>query len=645
MTLDMTVDRSDRVVRTTGLAALVFLPVLLMGSVCSGGEEHSPKGGEATYMGMTSHLWERALHSSEPDRSEAWGRLVRGKRAAVPILGALLASEDGRIRQDALQAVVFLGQSASPLAPTVFDGIKDNRLQFVPDGGLLAVEALDRMGAVSNGYLFDLYASKSSWAVSTAAGEALFRRRGFLADRLSELRKILLDSEDSMEQTGSACLLCRAGPKGIKFLDDTLKGPDLALRLLVLEGLTRAGEVEGLAALSDTVIDLARSKDPELRSTATYVIPQVVPERSRAQAILGGFLDDDDLGVRLTAVHALLSLGYAGWKPGEPERTICESLADRREGMRDFAAETALLLEHASTKLIAPLVECASASSLSLRLASWKGLAKFGPGSEDRARALGALVEGFGRGGEEIWATGRAIAAFGADGAEFLSEVVDKRKSPVARRYAARLLGEIGADAVGAVPVLRIGMKEEDELLRIDSALALWRVTGETDATLAVLVKGAESSREVVRIKALGALVAMGPAAAPAVPRLKQRMKNDASLDASWLSLLVISQSRTPELAMAKGVIQRLQNEFLFLRTKHLSEVKAIGPRLRHLHPILLELLDSADWRTRDWSARALAGIGLSTPEVLLELERAATKDPDPDVRSAAAAALRSLPE
>ncbi|MGW1119112.1 hypothetical protein ACWD5B_18705 [Streptomyces tanashiensis] len=96
---------------------------------------------------------------------------------------------------------------------------------------------------------------------------------------------------------------------------------------------------------------------------------------------------------------------------------------------------------------------------------------------------------------------------------------------------AAQALGEIGPAAAAAAPALRPGLVSRDLWVRVRSAAALWRVTGEASASLPVLLAAWEENRHA-RADIAECLAEMGPAAAEAqlvvLTELTRRRRHNA---------------------------------------------------------------------------------------------------------------------
>jgi len=86
-------------------------------------------------------------------------------------------------------------------------------------------------------------------------------------------------------------------------------------------------------------------------------------------------------------------------------------------------------------------------------------------------------------------------------------------------------LGKIGASAVSALPDLKGAMAESDSSLRGQAAATVWRISGEVDPTLPILIQEMPKQKRGMKAYLIEILGEMGPRAAAAVPSLKNDLK------------------------------------------------------------------------------------------------------------------------
>src|SRR5262249_20729149 len=89
---------------------------------------------------------------------------------------------------------------------------------------------------------------------------------------------------------------------------------------------------------------------------------------------------------------------------------------------------------------------------------------------------------------------------------------------------------------------LRAACDDGTPAVRVEAALAYWRVTGEADAPLAVLRPTTNGNDGALALRALKALGDLGPRAAPALPELVQALGGAKQAAARTQAALVIAR-------------------------------------------------------------------------------------------------------
>ncbi|MGW2557952.1 HEAT repeat domain-containing protein [Streptomyces sp. NPDC001514] len=122
-------------------------------------------------------------------------------------------------------------------------------------------------------------------------------------------------------------------------------------------------------------------------------------------------------------------------------------------------------------------------------------------------------------------AAARALWAVSGDAGSVLPPLREllAADGPEARRAAAAALGFLGPRASAAAPALHDLLASRERWLRMDAAIALWRVTGDTRDALPVLLSAWEENR-YGRVEVAECLSEMGPAASPAAPLLRAEL-------------------------------------------------------------------------------------------------------------------------
>lgn len=273
----------------------------------------------------------------------------------------------------------------------------------------------------------------------------------------------------------------------------------------------RDGALLALARAGDTraVPLLARAlEEPEVRRELLYAMDGLGPSAAMLAPLLRRRLAEVELDERLYDRAAPLLYALAAVRGGQavPEvlRVLRGAPANRRDWVREAALRTLAAFGPAAAEGVPDARRLLAAESAAVATtAAWALWAAEG----DRGDVLPAL---------ERWLRPDA------SGADWCA--------------AARALGEIGPAAASLAPALRPGLASRDLWVRVRSAAALWRVSGEAAASLPVLLAAWEENRHA-RVDIAECLAEMGPAASGAqlviLTELTRRRRHNAREDGS----------------------------------------------------------------------------------------------------------------
>ncbi|MFF9343227.1 HEAT repeat domain-containing protein [Streptomyces sp. NPDC014773] len=282
------------------------------------------------------------------------------------------------------------------------------------------------------------------------------------------------------------------------------------------------GELTGRTGRDGALLALARSGDPravpllaralegpgEVRRELLYAVDGLGPAAAGLAPLLRRRLAavelDDDLYDRASPLLYALAAARGGQALPEVLRVLRGAPEHRRAWVREAAARTLGAFGPAAREAVPDLRELLGADSATVATTA--------------ARALWA-VEGDAEAVVPVLVRWLRPGASGAD-----------------RCAAAQALGAIGPAAAGAARALRPGLTSRDLWERVRCAAALWRVSGETDRTLPVLLAAWEENRHA-RVDIAECLAEMGPAAAaaqlPILTELTRRRRHNAREGAS----------------------------------------------------------------------------------------------------------------
>ncbi|MBT2444895.1 HEAT repeat domain-containing protein, partial [Streptomyces sp. ISL-36] len=248
-----------------------------------------------------------------------------------------------------------------------------------------------------------------------------------------------------------------------------------------LLALARSGDARAIPLL-------ARALDePEVRRDLLYAVGALGPAAVPLAPALRRRLARVDLDERLYDHAAPLLFALTSIRGAQALPEVLRVLRGAPPNRRDWVQEAAL-----------------------------RALASFGPAARAATPDLRALLDG----GSATVSTRAGLALWSVEGdRETVLPVLEGWLRPGATDpdwcAAAVALGAMGPAAVRSAPALRPGLAARDLWVRVRSAAALWRVSGDVASTLPVLVSAWEENRHA-RVDIAECLAEMGPAAAEA---------------------------------------------------------------------------------------------------------------------------------
>ncbi|MFF8608460.1 HEAT repeat domain-containing protein [Streptomyces sp. NPDC015346] len=294
-------------------------------------------------------------------------------------------------------------------------------------------------------------------------------------ERLFELAAPATDALAARLAAGPGEPLGRGGPPG-------QGGPGArAGRAGALLALARSGDARAIPLL-------ARALDePEVRRDLLYAVGALGPAAVPLAPVLRRRLARVDLDERLYDHAAPLLSALTSIRGVQALPEVLRVLRGAPPNRRDWVQEAAL-----------------------------RALAAFGPAARAATPDLRALLDG----GSATVSTKAGLALWTVEGdREAVLPALEDWLRPGASDpdwcAAAVALGEIGPAAARSAPALRPGLAARDLWVRVRSASALWRVSGDVGSTLPVLVSAWEENRHA-RVDIAECLAEMGPAAAEA---------------------------------------------------------------------------------------------------------------------------------
>jgi HEAT repeat protein len=277
---------------------------------------------------------------------------------------------------------------------------------------------------------------------------------------------------------------------------------------------------------------LSRPAEPGETSTAAWAAKALSlfgPPAAPATPELVRLLNDTDrtLNERLSAVEALARIGgaHADVIPALMGLARDETAAsDEAAQLRVAAVDGLALTGSAAAPAVPMLIRLTAEPTGRLRKQAAVALGAIGPGAGIAAPALAELVL-FEELLEVREAAASSLARIGDMGEAALRTLLAD-EDPAVRRHAAAALGEVLRKLPENAAALTAALDDADAVVRITAAESLWQTTRKADAFLPTVLDTLTAEDRQLRIRAYRLLLALGPAARPALPA-RQELAND----------------------------------------------------------------------------------------------------------------------
>ncbi|MFD4237136.1 HEAT repeat domain-containing protein [Streptomyces sp. NPDC058542] len=218
--------------------------------------------------------------------------------------------------------------------------------------------------------------------------------------------------------------------------------------------------------------------------------------------------------------------GAAGDLTPRPSKLLAEvDFADSSQSMSANALVSALRElgdPAAAPALTGAVVAAVREEQWHSAASALNALASFGPGSAFAPEVVRPLADA-----EDLHVRAAATEALwelesdAADVVPRLVELLDTHR----QQEAAEILGRIGQDAARALPRLRKMLTAGYEWTRVCAAAALWDIGGDAEARAVVeTLLAAWAENDATSNHVLACLSRMGPAARPALPRVREEL-------------------------------------------------------------------------------------------------------------------------
>ncbi len=465
--------------------------------------------------------------------------------AAIDPLVATLVHPDPRVRRAAVRALRVLSTSPEELARAVRRQLADAD----PVAVLPAMHTLADLEEDAVPFLVEALGDPKSryWAevVLAEIGEEA-------AAAVVPLAKVATDGEIE-ERVQAILALARIGEPATVAAPQimaALESPDASLHYVAAYAL---GQLR-IASADEALEKAAASDDPFLATLASWARARIHPDDAalRAQAVerLETGLTADSPAVRRAAVEGLSGLADALTEADRKELavTLTGMITDPVPGVGLAAGGALIRLGEDAVDALGEALSVAGLRSDAMEI-----LAELGPAARP---ALDEMVSGLADTDPLYRAdSAMAIAAIGpqAKGAVSALEKLlgDESAESAARYTAAYALGRIGPDAVAAEPLLRKLAEADNELMATVAIWAVLKIKPDDAALFETAVPklrhALKHEQDLVRLEAAVALGEIGPRAETALPMLELLAEEDPSPNVRAAATAATRQIRTPE--------------------------------------------------------------------------------------------------
>lgn len=461
--------------------------------------------------------------------AEALERLHAGPSVAVAALMRLLDQPEAKLAAvRGLQQYGVLAKRAIPALVNAYPAGVDNVYAELDDA---VIKALEHIGPphIDDLPAFDELVRNESADVRRLAARQLGMMGdvGAARDRATKALKPPLSDSSAVVRMEAA--------RSLWSLQH-----DAAPVLGVLESAADGDEYDAIRGVSETLAEIGKPAVPVLirllenenekvRWWSAEALGQIGGEAADALPSLSKALLDEDSGVRDAISRAIGQLGPAG-APAVP------ALVTAAKERRLDAGQLAIAVQSIGTaarQAMPILVRGLAEGDESARSRIIDAICSLGVEDEAIVDIVTDAIERHRV--RRAWSIDAFAKLKGKAAAKAIPILTESLKAPddYLREVAARTLGQMGASANIAVPLIREAMADKQFPVRLQAGLALWRLTGETEPMQMALssafhgeIADSDYNTWYRRRETLEAVHEMGPAAAPLLPTMLASMKD-----------------------------------------------------------------------------------------------------------------------
>lgn len=559
-----------------------------------------------------------------------WALLRMGPKAedallhsGVPLLVAGLTDSDPGVRDHSARALGAIGPKAKAAVPALKDCLRDKNASV----RRAASFALESFGAEAVPALLEGLKSRNVTMRREVAGVL---RWGRVKIPVASLIEALRD-EDPRVRYCCVCALGYLGPEAkdavpelIKKLNDMkmIRGSEeKSSEDVVVETLARIG-AEAVPALTGAL----RDKDDVVRAKAARTLGEIGLPAKPAVPTLMTALHDQSVMVSLESACALVRVGEG---PREPIKVLTELLKHQTAEIRWNAADGLRRIGKKGASAVPALIRSLKDEDVQVRRQAARALEKMGDQAKEAVPALTSLLKDGDLGVR--YDAARVLEKIGPDESAVpaLMESFRREQGRIYPNPSGEALKKLGPRAKAAVPELIEMLKMSKNYDAVDFIEVLQAIGPEAKESVPVLIaflspppeKPSTKSKPVgprVQSAAIRALGKIGPASAPAVPKLTSLLQEEAATELraeiarTMGEIGPAAKSAAPQLRQAKKSDEAEERVWAAA-----ALIQLTGDAENHLPVILTVLRDkNITGRKRNSYSQAVAALAWLGPPV-----------------------------
>lgn len=527
----------------------------------------------------------------------AWCATSLGADRDVAELIKALGSQDATVQIEAAEALEAMGPDAADGVSALMGALKSDNAEVQAH----AADALGAIGGAARPAAKALAAlvRDDDEIVRREAIEALQRIRPGPQVMLPILSSLLNDPNPEIRTRIMAAIADR-GAGAMRLLIPALGNDKTAYFACLVISEIGPDAKEAVPAL----VKLLANEDQTLRREAIMALAAIGPDAEPAVEKLSALID-----CPINGVPAIYALGSIGKVPSDVNTKLVEK-AEGDDPIVKTVSAWALAKLHPGDERFARraaklLVDTLKSGDPKARVAAAKALETLGADPEV-VRPI--LLEALENADEET--TIAMLDAMVSLGPAIVPRLIEALKQKRARQFVCYILGELGPGAAPATEALAGLLSDSDEKTQSEAAFALAEIGPDAAAAVPALTEALDEEGPV-RFAAAYALGRIGKAAIKAKPALLKLLTGNENLALVSAWALAHIQPDCPA-----------------------CQEKAL--------PVLIAGLDDTSSEFRSEAACGISCFGEAAKAAVEKLKKA-LKDPDEEVRDAAAAALKAI--